>query len=133
MHPTIQRLQTELELIDDPQERLSWIAQLGKRLQVLPEQQRGDNLLVPGCVSRVWLQRNISADEKLELQAAADSPLVLGLVALLIRVAQNQNPEELPEELPTPLKQYGILTQLTPTRINGLTQVWKTIRFGSNS
>lgn len=125
---SIDRLDTELGLIPDPQERLSWLVGLGRRLPVLAEAERADELFVRGCVSRVWLARELDGQGRLRLRAAADSPLVLGLVTALLRVAEGRLPAELPAGLPEPLARHGVLAQLTPTRRHGLEQVWQAIR-----
>ncbi|MCA1964406.1 MAG: SufE family protein, partial [Prosthecobacter sp.] len=71
----------DLNLIPSAHERLSALSSYIPRV-LLPEAERADALLVPGCVSRVWVHGAL-VQGRTRFRCAADSPMVAGLVALL--------------------------------------------------
>src|SRR5436190_1792987 len=57
----------------------------------IPEAQRREEDLVPGCVSRVWLTGK-AVNDTMELSWDADSPLVKGLAGLVCSVYNGTPP-----------------------------------------
>ena len=58
----------------------------------------------------------------------SDAMIVKGLVALLIKVYSNQNPEDILSSPPSFLNKIGIDKHLSPTRKNGLGAMLKQIQ-----
>ena len=84
------------EFLETWEERYEFIADLGRNLLPLPESERTDDALVPGCTTRTWLTGRISPVDRpvMEFRAYAEGPLVRGLVALLLLPFQGKTPEE---------------------------------------
>jgi cysteine desulfuration protein SufE len=82
----------DLNLIEDAHERLSTLTSFVARTR-LPEDLKGDDLLVPGCVSRVWIHGELK-DGLTHFRSAADSPMVAGLIALLCDLYSGAKPME---------------------------------------
>ncbi len=115
----------DLLIIPDVQERLSIV--VGRAKSSLPDAERIDANLVPGCVSRVWLVVESKAGRCL-LRYDADSPMVKGLVGLLCEVYEGGALAEVATEEPVIWEQLGFLKLLSPTRLNGLAAVRRKIR-----
>jgi len=121
----------DLNLIENPQERLSALVDRARHLPPLPADARSDMHLVPGCVSQVWLLCERDATGRCHFRCDADSPLVKALVAFLCDYYSDCTPTEILADATadgdaneaTPLAALGLLQSLSPTRRNGLSQV----------
>lgn len=111
----------DLNLLPDAQERLSALVQSANEYQ-LPADQRVEELIVRGCQSRVWLKGGL-IDGLTHFQAAADSPLVAGLVAELCRLYSGEEPAQVVHVEPTIWRDCGMEKLLSPTRLRGLEAV----------
>lgn len=116
----------DLNLIPDPHERL---AALGSRSGafLLPDEEKHDSLLVPGCVSRVWLHGRLQ-DGQCRFRCEADSPMVRSLVVLLCQLYDDASPAEVAVTEPELWRACGFDKMLSPTRLNGLASVRSRIR-----
>ena len=112
----------DLSFIEDRQERLAAVVAHARRRPPLPADEKTDAHRVPGCISSVWLLGTI-ADNRLHLRYDAESPLVKGLVGLLVELYDNAPPAEVISTEPVILSALGLLQDLTPTRQNGLLAV----------
>ncbi|HTJ79054.1 MAG TPA: SufE family protein [Rariglobus sp.] len=123
---TVAEKQTQLTedfaIIEDRQERLSAVVDHARRRPPLPADEKTDAHRVPGCVSSVWLLADLT-DGRLHLRYDADSPLVKGLVGLLVELYDDAPLPEIVATEPTILADLGLLQDLTPTRQNGLAAV----------
>jgi len=93
----IQSLTEAFELIDNWEGRFELISDLGRELVPITESERTDDNLVPGCDTRTWLTGSLVPGEPsvLEYRADAETPLVRGLVAVLLMPFQGKTPEEI--------------------------------------
>ena len=98
----IQSLTEAFELIDTWEGRFELISDLGRELIPIAESERVDDNLVPGCDTRTWLTGSLVSGEPsvLEYRADAETPLVRGLVAVLLMPFQGKTPEEVLETDP---------------------------------
>lgn len=113
-----EELIADLNLIEDAHERLSTLTSFISRTR-LPEEFKTDDLIVPGCISRVWIQGELK-DGVTHFRSAADSPMVAGLIALLCDLYSGATPAEVASIEPDVWQRCGFLKILTPTRLNGL-------------
>ncbi len=116
----------DLNLIPDPHERLSALGSCGDAVR-LPDEAKTDALLVPGCVSRVWLQGTLQ-DGACRFRCDADSPMVRSLVTVLCQLYDQSSPNEAATVEPLLWKACGFEKMLSPTRLNGLASVRSRIR-----
>ena len=116
------RLTEDFAIIEDRQERLAAVVDHARRRPPLPAAEKNDAQRVPGCVSSVWLLGSVT-DDRLHLRYDAESPLVKGLVGLLVELYDGAPPAEVISTEPTILADRGLLRDLAPTRQNGLTAV----------
>lgn len=130
-------LAENFELLDDWEERYAYIIDLGKKLAPFPEEAKIDDNRIWGCQSRVWLIARCSDGDSngghpggvLEFKADSDAFIVKGLLSLLTKIYNNQDPRAILsfriEEL---FERIGLVKHLSPTRSNGLHEVVKRIR-----
>jgi len=119
--------------IDDPQERLTVAMSWKSGLAPLKEEERTEDRLVRGCVSRVWLAAEMESG-RCRFRVDADSPLVRGLVRLLCGIYDGATSAEVLAEEPVVLEELGILRNLSPTRQNGLAAVRRAlVEFAMNA
>jgi len=85
----------DLNLIENPQERLSILVDRARHLPPLPAEARTQNHLVPGCVSQVWLLCERDTAGRCHFRCDADSPLVKALVAFLCEFYSGCTPAEI--------------------------------------
>ncbi len=116
----------DLTLIENAQERLAALSSYVAGVQ-LPETERDDALLVPGCVSRVWLHCE-PVDGRARVRCAADSPMVAGLAALLCHLYDGSTPSEMAAVEPELWRACGFEKMLSPTRLNGLASMRSCLR-----
>jgi cysteine desulfuration protein SufE len=116
----------DLNHIPDAHERLGALSSFIPKV-ALPAEAKTDDLLVPGCVSRVWLEGRLQ-DGRLRFRCAADSPMVAGLVALICHLYDDTDPAEAATVEPHLLQACGLTKVLSPTRLNGLSAVHRRIR-----
>ena len=116
----IQRLiSEEFEIFDTWMEKYEYIIDLGKKLETFPSDQMIDENKVHGCQSSVWFVTSVE-DGLFRCKATSDSAIVSGLIALLLRIYDNQKPSEIIETEPKFISMIGLNEHLSPTRNNGL-------------
>ena len=114
-------------IIEDAQERLAAIVARGRKWRGLAEEEKDDARRVRGCVSNVWLAGAMDG-AACRFRMSADSPLVQGLAALICELYDGGTAEEIASVEPELLESLGLARQLSPTRLNGLANVRRTIR-----
>ena len=110
----------DLNLLPDPQERLSALVQRGARHH-LPDEVKTPELRIPGCVSGVWVHVEPAAEGHLRFTCDADSPLVKGLAACLCDLYSDSTAAEITTVEPELWQACALHKALSPTRLNGLT------------
>ena len=114
-----QSISEEFEIFDTWMEKYEYIIDLGKKLENFPSDQMIDENKVHGCQSSVWFVTSVE-DGLFRCIATSDSAIVSGLIALLLRIYDNQKPSEIIEIEPKFISMIGLNEHLSPTRNNGL-------------
>ena len=114
-----QSISKEFEIFDTWMEKYEYIIDLGKKLENFPSDQMIDENKVHGCQSSVWFVTSLE-DGLFRCKATSDSAIVSGLIALLLRIYDNQKPSEIIETEPKFISMIGLNEHLSPTRNNGL-------------
>lgn len=117
----------EFSIFDDWMDRYSFLIDIGKELDVLEEDQKIDQILIKGCQSQVWLHSNFE-EGKIVFKADSDAIITKGIVALLIRVMSNLEPEEIMNADLYFIDKIGLRENLSPTRSNGLVAMVKQMK-----
>ena len=128
---TIKEIQEEIidefSMFEDWMERYEYIIDLGKSLNILQEENKIDANLISGCQSKVWLHSEMNED-KIVFSADSDAILTKGIVALLLRVFNNQKPADILAADLFFVDEIGLKEHLSPTRANGLVSMIKQIK-----
>ena len=108
----------------DPKRRYEYVLWLAKKLEPLPEEYRNDAFKVKGCVSQVYVVRQL-VDGKLHWQGDSDAAITKGLLALLIEGLEGLEPGAAAGIDPGFLSETGLQASLTPSRANGFLNILK--------
>jgi cysteine desulfuration protein SufE len=114
-----QDIAEEFAFFGDWSERYQYLIDLGKRLPPFPEECKTEDWRVHGCQSMVWLVPSGDA-AKMHFEAASDSAIVSGLIALVLRVYSDRSAAEILATEPAFVQSIGLAKHLSPTRSNGL-------------
>ena len=117
----------EFQDLDDWMDRYQLLIDMGNDQPPLDEQYKTEQNLIDGCQSRVGLQADFDG-ERMHLQAESDALIVKGIVSLLIRVFDNQTPQDILDADLYFIERIGLREHLSPTRSNGLVAMVKQIR-----
>lgn len=119
----------DFSLFDDWREKIEYVLELGKQLRPFPEEHRVDANKVRGCQSQVWMVAEPDSEAGLlHIRADSDAFIVKGLIALLLRLYDGRQPEEILANPPDVFDQVGLGRHLSPTRANGLHAMINRIR-----
>ena len=128
---TINEIQDEIieefQDFDDWMDRYQLLIDLGSEQAPLDERYKTEQNLIDGCQSRVWLQADM-VDGRVRFQAESDALIVKGIVALLIRVLDNQTPADILSAELYFIEKIGLREHLSPTRSNGLLAMLKQMK-----
>ncbi len=108
------------------EDRYRQLIHYGKTLKPLNENERVEENLVPGCLSRVWLFHKFE-DNKVIFKADSDAAITKGIIGILVYVYSNATPEEITNLTPSFLQEIGINDHLSMNRRNGLANMCKLI------
>lgn len=129
---TIEEIQQEVieefEGFDDWMDKYQMLIDLGSEQEPLPEKYKIESNLIDGCQSRVWLQADFTPEGKIHFQAESDALIVKGIVTLLIRVLDNQTPDDILSANLHFIEDIGLKEHLSPTRSNGLLAMMKQMK-----
>ncbi|HEX9782891.1 MAG TPA: SufE family protein [Opitutaceae bacterium] len=109
----------DLEIVPDPQERLLWIAERGRRATTFTAAERLPAHRVPGCVSAVWLIDE-SSNTQCRFRGDAESPMLRNLVTLLYQRTSGMSAAEIATDATDIVSRLQLERHLTPTRVNDL-------------
>ena len=128
---TINEIQDEIieefSDFDDWKDRYQLLIDMGSDQEPLPAKYKTEQNLIDGCQSRVWLQADL-VDGKIQFRAESDALIVKGIVALLMRVLNNQTPKDILDADLYFIKEIGLTEHLSPTRSNGLLAMLKQMK-----
>ncbi|RRJ95795.1 SufE family protein [Opitutaceae bacterium TAV4] len=115
-------------LLPDDEERFRHVIQLGRRYPPLEPQYHIDERLIPGCVSRLWLQPEYRGDGRCYFHMDADAQISKGNAALLCNFYNGETPADIIATEPDFLGEIGLTQALSSNRSNGLTSLRRHIK-----
>ncbi len=116
---TIARYKEDFDLFDDPNDKLEYIFDLGKKHTTLPEEEKNEATFVQGCASAAWLVGECR-DGKLILRGEGTSEMAKGMLTLLLDIFGERTPDEILNFNPENLQDMGIVELLSPVRQQSL-------------
>ena len=117
----------EFALFDDWMQRYEHIIDLGKSLPMINTEFKTEDYIIKGCQSQVWLHAT-AHNNVMSFTADSDAIITKGLVALMIRVLNNQLANDVASAPLTFINQIGLTEHLSPTRANGLLAMVKQMK-----
>jgi len=102
------------------EDRYRQVIQWGKKLPVMPEELKSQQVMVSGCESQVWL-----VSEQVEgtwyFCADSDARIVRGLIALVMAAFNGKTSEQIQQfDVDGYFDSLGLVAHLSPSRGNGL-------------
>jgi cysteine desulfuration protein SufE len=122
----------EFAVFDDWMDKYEYIIELGKELPVIDPAKKTADRIIEGCQSQVWLDSTFT-DGKMHFTADSDAIITKGIIALLIRVLNNETPEDIVKNELFFINEIGLHEHLSPTRSNGLASMVKKMKMASIS
>ncbi len=128
---TIQKIGEEIveefSMFDDWMDKYNYLIELGRDLELIPEDQKTPQNLITGCQSRVWLAADYS-NGLITFKADSDAVITKGIVHLLIRAVSGHSPQEIIDNPLNFIDTIGLREHLSPTRANGLNSMVKQMK-----
>ncbi len=123
-----QEIIAEFEFLPDWMDKYEHIIDLGKSLPLIDEAYKTKENLIKGCQSQVWLHAELDDNRRIDFTADSDAIITKGIIALMIRVLNHQNPEAILATELNFIDQIGLKEHLSPTRSNGLVSMVKKMK-----
>ena len=128
---TIQDIQNEIidemNIFEDWMDKYNYIIELAKDLPEIESKYKTTQYLIDGCQSKVWINADL-VDGKIQYTADSDAIITKGIIALLIRIMNNQTPADLMNIDLFFLQSIGLQDNLSPNRANGLVAMIKQMK-----
>ncbi len=119
MEETIANYKEDFALFDNPNDKLEYIFDLGKKHTTLPDEEKNDATFVVGCASAAWLVGECK-DGILLLRGEGTSEMAKGMLTLLLSIFANRPVDEVLAFDPEKLQDMGIIELLSPVRQQSL-------------
>ena len=132
MLPPFDEIRSNFELLEEPDDRLEYLIELGRLAEPLPREKKTEENRVRGCASTVWLDTN--AEERngrtaLRFHGDSDAIITRGIVALIAALYSGKSPEEIGRTDALQIfRDIGIAEHLTAQRSNGARSMMERIR-----
>ena len=101
------------------EDRYRQLIHYGKKLSPMADHLKNPDILVPGCLSKVWLYHE-KRNGKVFFQADSDASITKGIIGILLHVYSGASPEEILQNPADFLGEIGLYEHLSQNRRNGL-------------
>lgn len=131
---TLSDILADFELLEEWEDRYRYVIELGRGLELLPEDARTHANKVRGCVSQVWLTTAAESAEpdyapRLHFTGDSDANIVRGLIAILFVIYCGKRANEILDiDAHAIFNRMGLKDHLTPQRSNGFAAMVERIR-----
>jgi cysteine desulfuration protein SufE len=121
------------EIVEETAELQDWLSKydylinLGRNFEAPGREFRRDENALHGCQSQVWLKAEPQGD-RVVFSADSDSLITRGILALLLRVLNNQPAKDVKSADLFFIDRLGLNTNLSPSRADGLALIVYQIR-----
>jgi cysteine desulfuration protein SufE len=123
-----QEIIEEFSNFEDWMDKYSYIIEIGNSCPMIEEKDKVESNLIKGCQSRVWVSAKLNDKGLMEISADSDAVITKGIITLLLRVFNNQKPEDVYAADLKFVDEIGLKSHLSPTRSNGLLSMIKQIK-----
>jgi len=118
----------EFSALEDLFRKYEYLISLGKALEPLSEEYKTEENTIGGCQSTVWLKAELK-NNKIHFTADSDALITKGILALLLKVVNNQSPNDILNCDFYFIDRIGLSSNLSPARWNGVNAILKRIRY----
>jgi cysteine desulfuration protein SufE len=130
---TIDEIRDNFALLEEWDDRYRYVIELGRMLDPMPEAEHSPANKVQGCVSQVWLSKQVdrsgTGKPLLKYLGDSDAHIVRGLIAILLTLYSGHTPQQIIDtEATAVFDEFGFRDHLTPQRSNGLRAMVERIR-----
>ena len=132
MLPPVDEIVSNFELLDESDDRLEYLIELGRLAEPLPPEKKTEENRVRGCASTVWL--DTAAEDRsgrtiLRFHGDSDAIITRGIVALIAAIYSGKSPEEIVRTDALQIfRDIGLAEHLTAQRSNGARSMMERIR-----
>jgi cysteine desulfuration protein SufE len=129
--PSYNDIVENLSVLEDWEDRFSYVIQIGKALPALPDALKSETNRVQGCASQVWLSTEAGQglDPVMTFRGDSDALIVRGLVAITLALNSGKTASEvIATDTIDAFDQLGLKSHLTAQRSNGLRSMVARIR-----
>lgn len=103
-------------------EKYEKLIEFGKNMPLMEEHYKTEANLMSGCQSSVWITSRLE-NGKVIYQADSDTLIIRGIIAVLLKVVNNQSPQDISSMDLRFLDDIGLSSNLSPSRANGLASI----------
>lgn len=125
-----QELIEEFAMFEDWESKYNYLIELGKDLPSMKEEHKTEENEVHGCLSRVWVRTTID-NNKMYFAADSEGLIPKGIIALLVRVLNDESPEKIATCDMEFIREIGLDEHLMHTRSNGLANMVKKMKMSA--
>ena len=113
----------------DADDRYRLLIDLGRALEPMPGALKTDATLVRGCSASVWVYPTRREDGRLHFLADSNAAITKGIIALVLKAAQDATPAEiLATDIEAALAPFDLRNQLSSNRTQGIPNMIALIR-----
>mgnify|MGYP002377815210 FL=1 len=114
-------------MFEDWDGKYEYLIDLGKDLPAISAEYKTDDYKIKGCQSQVWLHAELIGG-RVRFTADSDAIITKGIIALLVRVFDDETPDAIAEADLQFINEIGLAQHLSPTRSNGLLSMIKQMK-----
>lgn len=122
-----QQIIEEFSLYEDWMDKYNYLIEVSNELPKIDDGRKTQDNLISGCQSNVWLEPEFK-DGRIFFKADSDALITKGLIALLIKVLNGREPQEIIDADLYFIDKIGLKENLSPTRSNGLLSMIKQMK-----
>lgn len=123
MLPATDEILSNFELLDQSDDRLEYLIELGRLAEPLTPEKKTEQNRVRGCASAVWLDTAVESGAGrtvLRFHGDSDAIITRGIVALIGAIYSGKSPEEIMRtDALRIFRDIGLADHLTAQRSNG--------------
>ena len=110
------------------EDKYQYLIDMGRNVPPMADGLKIDENKLKGCQSVVYFSNTYNDDGTITFMANSDAAIVQGLIALMLKVFSEKQPQEILDVDISFLKQIGLDEHLSPTRKNGLSSLVSSIK-----
>ena len=110
------------------EDKYQYLIDMGRNVPPMADDLKIDENKLRGCQSVVYFSNTYNDDGTITFMANSDAAIVQGLIALMLKVFSEKQPQEILDVDISFLKQIGLDEHLSPTRKNGLSSLVSSIK-----